>query len=129
MAEQQSCIESLSAVTIFTADMARAVRFYQALGFTMRYGGAASEFTSFHAGSGYLNLMHGTPPARLWGRIILYVHDVDAMYRHAVDAGLQPMGLPADMPWGERCFHLRDPDGNELSFAHPINSRNAANLD
>jgi uncharacterized glyoxalase superfamily protein PhnB len=24
---------------------------------------------------------------------------------------------PTDAPWGERYFHLRDPDGHELSFA------------
>ena len=30
----------INAITLATHDMARAVRFYQALGFTMRYGGA-----------------------------------------------------------------------------------------
>ena len=24
---------------------------------------------------------------------------------------------PADAPWGERYFHVLDPDGHELSFA------------
>jgi hypothetical protein len=23
-------------------------------------------------------------------------------------------------PWGERCFHIHDPDGHELSFARPL---------
>ena len=28
-----------------------------------------------------------------------------------------PAPAPTDAPWGERYFHLRDPDGHELSFA------------
>ena len=35
-------------------------------------------------------------------------------------AGLAPMTEPADAPWGERYFHVRDPDGHELSFARPL---------
>jgi hypothetical protein len=27
---------------------------------------------------------------------------------------------PRDAAWGERYFHLHDPDGQELSFAQPI---------
>lgn len=113
-------VESLSAVTVFTRDMARSVAFYEALGFVMRYGGGQADFTSFHAGPGYLNLMRGVPPERLWGRIIFHVSDVDAMYRRALSAKLVPETRPADAPWGERYFHLRDPDGNELSFARPL---------
>ncbi len=39
-------IESISAVTLATHDMARAVRFYSALGFSIRYGGAGAISTS-----------------------------------------------------------------------------------
>lgn len=31
---------------------------------------------------------------------------------------------PTDAPWGERYFHLREPDGYQLSFATPIRRRN-----
>lgn len=112
--------EGITAVTVFTADMARSVAFYRALGFDLRYGGAAAGFTSFHCGPGYLNVMAGEPPERLWGRTIIHVDDVDAMYRRAVAAGLSPEAEPADAPWGERYFHIQDPDGNELSFARPL---------
>ncbi|WP_435103556.1 VOC family protein [Arhodomonas sp. AD133] len=113
-------LEAISAITLFTADMSRAVRFYEALGFRLRYGGERSEFTSFHVGPGYLNLMNGAPPERPWGRAILYVSDVDGMHQRAVAAGLGPETDPTDAPWGERYFHLRDPDGHELSFARPL---------
>lgn len=117
---EQCAIQSISAVTVFTRDMARAVAFYESLGFEMRYGGAAEAFTSFHVGGGFLNLMAGEPPERLWGRTIIHVSDVDAMYRRALAAGHVPEALPRDAPWGERFFHLQDPDGNELSFARPL---------
>ena len=113
-------IECISAVTVFTSDMARAVAFYDALGFARVYGGAHARFTSFRAGTGFLNLAAGEPPTSLWGRAIFYVSDVDAMYRRTLAAGLSPEMPPADAAWGERYFHLRDPDGNELSFARPL---------
>ncbi|MFV8836630.1 VOC family protein [Aquisalimonas sp.] len=120
MSEMEPEFEAISAVTVFTADMAAAVAFYRKLGFEMHYGGADATFTSFHVGSGYLNLMAGRPPEALWGRTIIHVSDVDAMYRRAVHAGLQPEAEPADAFWGERYFHIQDPDGNELSFARPL---------
>jgi len=123
---EQVAIESLSAVTLLTGDMARAVRFYSALGFEVIHGGARSEFTSFRAGSGYLNVARGRPPETPWGRAIFYVSDVDAMYRRALACGFVPRMAPSDASWGERYFHLRDEDGNELSFARPLARGHAA---
>jgi hypothetical protein len=36
-----------------------------------------------------------------------------------VGKGLNPE-KPRDAAWGERYFHMPDPDGHELSFARPI---------
>ena len=47
-------IESISAVTLATHDMGRAVRFYRTLGFELLYGGEDAQFTSLRAGTGYL---------------------------------------------------------------------------
>ena len=118
-----SPIESISAVTLVTADMARATTFYETLGFTRLYGGAGAPFTSYRAGSGYLNLeldAGGHPLGQIWGRMIFWVDDVDAMHRRATDAGYRSETEPADASWGERYFHIRDPDGHELSFARPL---------
>ena len=120
MSDDLTRIESISAVTVFTADMARAVGFYEALGMTRCYGGADAPFSSFRAGSGYVNVALGRPPAQVWGRAILYVADVDAMYERVLAVGYQATTTPADAPWGERYFHVRDPDGNEFSFARPL---------
>lgn len=111
--------ESIDAVTLATHDMARAVEFYESLGLVRRHGGPRAEFTSFHVGPGYLNLIAQPPDVvwRWWGRLIFHVSDVDAVYRRAIDLGLSPETAPRDAEWGERYFHLADPDGHELSFA------------
>jgi len=118
-------IEGLSAITLATHEMRRAVRFYQALGFEVLYGGEASSFTSFRAGTSYLNLI--TQPAdrqwSWWGRVIFYVADVDELYEHARAAGFSSATAPGDAEWGERYFHVKDPDGHELSFARPLPPR------
>jgi uncharacterized glyoxalase superfamily protein PhnB len=118
----ESPIQSISALTLATHDMARAVRFYRALGFTMKYGGEDASFTSFLAGSSYLNIVSAASDTRWswWGRAIFYVADVDAFYAQAIRAGLEPAFAPSDASWGERYFHLIDPDGHELSFARPV---------
>lgn len=114
-------LESLSAVTLATSDMARAVHFYQALGFPLKAGGADKAFSTFTLGHSFLNLIaEAHEPIHWWGRVIIHVSDVDGMYRKALDAGFSPLFAPSDAPWGERYFHLLDPDGHELSFARPL---------
>ncbi len=117
-------IECVSAVTLATHDMARTVRFYRALGFSVIYGGEEASFTSFRAGTGDLNLT-AQPPERewsWWGRVIFYVSDVDTLYAQALDHGIRPDTTPRDAEWGERYFHVTDPDGHELSFARPLSA-------
>ncbi len=117
-----SPIESISAVTLATADMMAATTFYDAIGFERLYGGAAAAFTSYRIGTGFLNLQFDAawaPTVPVWGRVILWVANVDAAHDLAVAAGFAPLTSPADAPWGERFFHIRDPSGHELSFARP----------
>jgi uncharacterized glyoxalase superfamily protein PhnB len=115
-------IRSISAVTFATSDMARAVRFYEALGFARAYGGEAAAFTSYRIGAGSLNLARadGQRPGTDGTRVIFHVDDVDAWYAHVVAQGFTPEAPPADAAWGERYFHLTDPDGHALSFARPL---------
>ena len=115
-------IESISAVTLATHDMRRAVGFYRMLGFQLVHGGEDAAFTSFRAGSNFLNLI-AQPAERQWswwGRLIFYHPDIDALYTSLVAAGVRPDTTPRDAEWGERFFHLTDPDGHELSFAWPL---------
>ena len=113
----------INAVTLVTADMATSCAFYAALGFEPIVGGDDAPFTTYRVGEGFLNVQldpaHAPVPA-IWGRVIFFVTDVDRMYERAVAHGSVPEMPPSDAPWGERYFHLRDPDGHELSFAKLI---------
>jgi catechol 2,3-dioxygenase-like lactoylglutathione lyase family enzyme len=114
-------ITALSAVTLATNDMAAAVRFYRLCGFELLYGGEAAGFTSFRAGGSFLNLTaERAADVPWWGRAIFYADDVDALYARLVAAGHKPQAPPRDASWGERFFHVADPDGHEISFAWPL---------
>jgi catechol 2,3-dioxygenase-like lactoylglutathione lyase family enzyme len=117
-------VRSLSAVTLVTHDMAASVAFYTDLGFALAYGGPDAPFTSLHVGpDSFLNLQLDTgwaPLERVWGRTIVWVDDVDEVFRLAVAHGHRPSTEPADAPWGERYFHVLDPAGHELSIARPL---------
>ena len=110
-------ITRISALTLAVRDMARAVDFYDKLGLEMAYRGKDAGFTSYRMGESYLNLI--LVPAHAgswWGRVIIRVEGVDAIYAKLKKQGLEP-DVPRDAEWGERYFHIEDPDGHELSFA------------
>ena len=51
-----------------------------------------------------------------WGRLIFRVDKVDDLHASFMAKGMQAEP-PRDGSWGERYFHIKDPDGHELSFA------------
>lgn len=112
--------ESINAVTLGVTDMAASCGFYDALGFEAAYGGPDAAFTSYAVGPTFLNLQAVDAVETGWGRFIVHVDDVDAVHGRAVAAGLRPTMAPSDAPWGERYFHIDDPDGHEVSFARRL---------
>jgi catechol 2,3-dioxygenase-like lactoylglutathione lyase family enzyme len=115
-------VEKISAVTFRVSNMKASMRFYRdILGMEVLYGGEDAFFSSLRAKGGeypILNLEQGhSVPG--WGRMIFYVADVEAFWEHLRGKGFNPE-KPRDASWGERYFHMRDPDGHELSFARPI---------
>lgn len=130
---------SINALTLAVTDMARSCAFYSRLGLIRTFGGAAAEFSTFSAASPvaeganhmHINLLaapaYEPPPPQPdapggWGRAVFYVGDVDALHARlaaTAEEGDAAIPSPRDAPWGERCFHVRDPDGHELSFATP----------
>ena len=110
-------VQHISAVTLAVQDMVRSVDFYNKLGLQLLHGGEHASFTSFRAGEGFINLiLTGSDAGSWWGRVILRVEEVDSLYVELNASGLDPE-TPKDGEWGERFFHLKDPDGHELSFA------------
>ena len=117
-------VQSISAVTLAVTSMARALDFYRGkVGLSLLYGEETASFSSFKVGDGYLNLVLAPEGGwSWWGRVIFYVDDVDATYQRLLSAGLNPSTAPENAPWQERYFHIKDPDGHELSFARPLRS-------
>jgi catechol 2,3-dioxygenase-like lactoylglutathione lyase family enzyme len=115
-------VEKIAAVTLRVADMRRSVRFYRdVLGMEIVFGGEDAFFSSLRAKDANIPILsleqgrsvHG------WGRMIFYVGDVDVFWEYLRGKGFNPE-RPRDASWGERYFHMPDPDGHELSFARPI---------
>jgi catechol 2,3-dioxygenase-like lactoylglutathione lyase family enzyme len=112
-------IERISVITFRVSNMKVSVKFYRdVLGMQMLYGGEGASFSSLRAKeteSAILNLEQGDGVPQ-WGRLIFHVTDVDAFWVRLQEKGFDP-DIPRDASWGERYFHMLDPDGHELSFA------------
>jgi MerR family transcriptional regulator, thiopeptide resistance regulator len=54
------------------------------------------------------------------GELVVLVDDVDAHYRRAVEEGAAIHHPPADMPYGQREYSARDPEGTHWCFATPL---------
>ncbi|WP_018149528.1 VOC family protein [Henriciella marina] len=110
----------ISALTLSTKDMANAVAFYESLGFRLDFIAGDKSFATLWAGPTALNLTTEPGTFGFWGRAIFEVSDVDTFHDRCKEAGHQADFAPRDAPLLERYFHIRDPDGHELSFMTPL---------
>ena len=130
----------ISAVTLIIKNMKRSCNFYSQIPcFKLVYGGSSGDsFTTYKIGndtSAYLNLELNldtnisNPTNYLdkgdFGRIIFHTDDVDKLYSYFKDNKdisnmISLENEPKDASWKERYFHIREPDGYQLSFAAPI---------
>jgi catechol 2,3-dioxygenase-like lactoylglutathione lyase family enzyme len=121
----QAQIEKISAITLRVSNMEAALRFYcDLLGLQLVFGGPQAPFSSLRTRETefpILNLERG-PAVKAWGRMIFHVSDVDQFWALLQNHGCHPQH-PQDASWGERYFHALDPDGNELSFARPLQGK------
>ena len=116
-------IRHISAVAFAVRDMAPSVEFYKKLGFELLYGGESATFSNLKAGEGFVNLSANPGYQHTsWGRVVFRVVDVDEPHWAFTAARLKPES-PRDAEWDERFFHIRDPDGHELSFAELLPAR------
>ena len=122
-------VEKISAVTLPVSDMKKSIEFYSKIpNFKIVYGGSDSKFTSFmieDVTKSYLNLKLSKMDSPNFGRIIFYVDDVDELFAYMENDEIisrlcKLESKPEDAIWGERFFHMLDPDGYKLSFATPI---------
>ena len=124
-------VTKISAVTLPISDMKKSVDFYSKIpNFKIVYGGSDSWFTSFlidDVAKSYINLRINevSTEATHWSRIVFYVDYVDELFAYMEnDETISVLGKleskPENASWGERFFHMLDPDGYKLSFATPI---------
>ncbi len=126
-------INGISAVTLFVSDMKKSFEFYSKIpGFILVCGGPTNDFTTFEIGiskRSCLNLELKTDTKKSdFGRVIFYTDDVDELYSYLRnDADFSKLTTfenePTTADWGERFFHIRDPDNYQLSFAMPITTK------
>ena len=124
-------VTKISAITLRISDMKKSVEFYSKIpNFKIVYGGSDSWFTSFlidDVAKSYINLRINevATEATHWSRIVFYVDDVDELFAYMEnDETISVLGKleskPENASWGERFFHMLDPDGYKISFAAPI---------
>jgi catechol 2,3-dioxygenase-like lactoylglutathione lyase family enzyme len=132
-------VHKISAITLLIKEMKRSCNFYSKIpGFKLIYGGYPSDlFTTYEIGNSavYLNLelfkmiANGQKGDRKNAvKIILHTENVDELYFYfKKDKTISQLILfenePTDASWGERYFHIRDPDGHLLSFAKTIKNQ------
>jgi uncharacterized glyoxalase superfamily protein PhnB len=80
----------------------------------MRIGSSIVFLTDEHPemGSQSPQALGGTPVT-----LHLFVEDVDAAFKRAIDAGAKSVMEPADMFWGDRYGRVMDPYGHSWSLA------------
>jgi len=71
------------------------------------------------------NLGGKTQGIENFGRIIFHTEDVDKLYSYMKRDGYISKSIvfenkPTNASWGERFFHIREPNGYQLSFAQPL---------
>ena len=141
-------IHKISAVTLIIENMERSCRFYSQIpGFKLVYGSSDDIFTTFEIGEEEheskmclnleLRINHNREPPnhitandngwrrKHFGRIIFHTEDVDKLYSYfknndSISSLISFENEPTNAAWGERYFHIIEPDGYQLSFAEPI---------
>jgi predicted lactoylglutathione lyase len=122
--------QRVSLITLGVADLARATRFYESLGW-QRAGESLDEITFFQLAGQVLALypremmaedldheIGDSPGSVALSQNVRLRSDVDRLFAEAVSAGATPLRMPFDTPWGGYVAYVADPDGHVWEFAH-----------
>jgi hypothetical protein len=105
-----------------TADVARALEHYAALGFeTEAWSGGGYGFASRDGVELHLGEVEGHVPATNIVGCYLFVGDADALYAEWVEARIGgQLGAPGNTDYGLREGRHVDPDGNVIRYGSPL---------
>jgi hypothetical protein len=81
-------------------------------------GGSSSDFSKIPE-------LGKTRASEDFGRIICHTKNVDRLYSYMkqddyISKHIVIENEPTNATWGERFFHIREPNGYQLSFAKPL---------
>src|SRR5262245_16025110 len=100
---------SLVGITLHVSDVERSLEFYRKFpGATLMFH-MAGRFALRKIGSSRLGIL-ADQKRRFHAEFDC--DDLDAMHAKFTDLGIKTEGPPTTRPWGERDFHVIDPDGN-----------------
>jgi catechol 2,3-dioxygenase-like lactoylglutathione lyase family enzyme len=124
--------KKLSAITLFTEDLAATKRFYADV-FGLRQVFEDPNSVVFDFGNTVINLLDATAvpeliePATIGDPtggpravMTLDVADVDAVCAELATRGVELLNGPMDRPWGIRTASFRDPGGHLWEVAGPL---------
>ena len=121
----------IAAVGVSATDLARAVAFYELLGFRFPAIEADTEHIEADGNvrlmiddAAFLTELHGRAPqpGTIAGFAVLFDEpaDVDAAASRVADAGHTVVTPPYDAPWGQRYATVADPDGYRTDLFCPL---------
>lgn len=121
---------------LYVDDVARSLGFYErALGVQRRFLHESGDYGELETGATALAFAtHELAASNLPGvyegatanggrppfEVCFVTEDVEGAYERAVDAGADPVTEPQTKPWGQDVAYVRDPDGNLIEFASPV---------
>jgi lactoylglutathione lyase len=121
--------ERVDYVILYVGDLDRAISFYRdVIGLPFKFSEAgyaefATEGAKFalydRAGLQTLIGREGTDGETTM-EVAFLVDDVDGEARRLRAAGVDVLSGPVDRPWGQRTFHLLDPDGHVVELAQEL---------
>ena len=115
---------SVEGLTLRVDDVQRSRDFYLRLPGARLVHERPGQFALVQVGQARVQLLPAAdlPPDAPRFHVEATSPDVDALYQELHKAGVPTDGPPSDKAWGDRSFHVIDPDGNEIEVARPWQS-------
>jgi lactoylglutathione lyase len=121
---------------LYVEDVTRSLDFYErALGLERRFLHESGDYAELETGATALAFAtHGLAASNLPGvydeaaenggrppfEVCFVTEDVEGAYGRAVGAGADAVSEPQTKPWGQDVAYVRDPDGNLIEIASPV---------